>query len=81
VQVQVSIVGETGEELSIVVRDDGVGFDTDTTGEGFGLAGMQERVTLAGGTLDVTSGEHGTVVSARLPARVALDLAQPERTL
>lgn len=40
-----------------------------TTGEGFGLAGMRERVSLAGGTLSVDSGEQGTLVKARLPAR------------
>lgn len=74
------LAGETDEELSIEVRDDGVGFDPETIGDGFGLAGMQERVTLAGGTLSVVSGEHGTVVSARMPARIEPRVAQPERT-
>jgi signal transduction histidine kinase len=63
-------VGESGEELSIEVQDDGAGFDPQTTNHGFGLAGMQERVTLAGGTLSVESGEWGTLISARLPARI-----------
>ncbi len=35
--------------------------------EGFGLAGMRERVSLAGGTLSIESDEHGTLLSARLP--------------
>ena len=30
---------------------------------------MQERVSLAGGTLSIDSGERGTLISARLPAR------------
>ncbi|HEV3318831.1 MAG TPA: GAF domain-containing protein [Solirubrobacteraceae bacterium] len=74
-------VTESDGELSIEVRDDGAGFDPETTSHGFGLAGMQERVTLAGGTLSVESGERGTVVSARLPARVEPRAAQPERTV
>ena len=49
------------------MRDDGAGFDPETASHGFGLAGMQERVSLAGGTLSVDSGERGTVLSARLP--------------
>ena len=63
------LVGESDGELLVEVRDDGAGFDTETASHGFGLAGMRERVDLAGGTLSVDSGEQGTVVSARLPAR------------
>ena len=52
------------------VSDDGVGFDTTKRTEGFGLLGMRERVELAGGTLDLTSGpDEGTSVRATLPAR------------
>jgi signal transduction histidine kinase len=67
-RVQVT-VRESGGELSIEVRDDGAGFDPETTSRDFGLAGMQERVTLAGGTLSVESDERGTLVAARLPVR------------
>ncbi len=74
-RVRVAITESDGE-LSIEVRDDGAGFDPETTNHGFGLAGMQERATLAGGTLSVESGAHGTVVSARLPRAV-----QPKRTV
>ncbi|HEY2536931.1 MAG TPA: GAF domain-containing sensor histidine kinase [Solirubrobacteraceae bacterium] len=77
-RVRVAITEADGE-LLIEVRDDGAGFDPATTSHGFGLAGMQERVTLAGGALSVISGEQGTVISARLPARVAAGAAQPER--
>jgi signal transduction histidine kinase len=61
-------ISEADGQLSIEVQDDGGGFDPETAGHGFGLAGMQERVSLAGGTLSVDSGERGTVLSARLPA-------------
>jgi len=62
-------VSESSGELLVEVRDDGAGFDPETASRGFGLAGMQERVSLAGGTLSVESGERGTLVTARLPAR------------
>lgn len=54
-------------ELRIEVSDDGVGFDPRARTNGFGLAGMRERVALAGGELELTSGEGGTCVRVRLP--------------
>ncbi|MFI5008906.1 MAG: GAF domain-containing protein [Solirubrobacterales bacterium] len=60
-------IGGSDEEVSIEVQDDGTGFDTDTKTEGFGLAGMRERVSLAGGTLKISSGEQGTLVRICLP--------------
>jgi signal transduction histidine kinase len=60
-------IAESEGELSIEVGDDGAGFDTAVKTEGFGLAGMRERASLAGGTLSVSSGEGGTVVRVRLP--------------
>jgi signal transduction histidine kinase len=63
------------DELLIEVRDDGQGFDTEVKSEGFGLAGIQERVYLAGGSLELESGAQGTLLSARLPVRTAADAA------
>jgi signal transduction histidine kinase len=63
-------VGELGGELLVEVQDDGAGFDAEEGGEGFGLAGMRERVGLANGTLSITSGGEGTLIKACLPARV-----------
>ena len=57
-------------ELVIEVQDDGRGFDRASRPSGFGLAGMHERVTLVGGSLDIESDESGTRVRARLPARL-----------
>jgi signal transduction histidine kinase len=64
--VRVSL-GIDGEDLLVAVEDDGRGFDVAARPGGFGLAGMRERVDLAGGVLDLASGEHGTRVLARLP--------------
>ncbi len=60
-------VGVSGEELQIEVQDDGAGFDTDGASDGFGLTGMRERVALAGGSMSISSGERGTLVTACLP--------------
>jgi signal transduction histidine kinase len=56
-------------EVLVEVRDDGQGFDTTDKKDGFGLTGLAERVYLAGGTLELDSGEQGTRVRALLPAR------------
>jgi signal transduction histidine kinase len=62
-------VNESDGQLSVEVQDDGSGFDPETASHGFGLAGMHERVNLAGGTLSIDSSPHGTLLRARLPAR------------
>jgi signal transduction histidine kinase len=64
--VRVSLTEADGNML-IEVQDDGSGFDPDAASGGFGLGGMRERVALAGGTLGIDSGEHGTTVTASLP--------------
>jgi signal transduction histidine kinase len=70
-------VKESDGELLIEVQDDGAGFDHDLANDGFGLAGMRERVALAGGTLSIDSGEHGTLVRACLSARRRGQVAGP----
>jgi signal transduction histidine kinase len=57
------------DAVDVSVVDDGIGFDTDAAAhDGFGLAGMRERVELAGGELSVLPGAGaGTVIRARLP--------------
>jgi signal transduction histidine kinase len=63
---------ETAEAVVLEVHDDGVGFDPATEQlsglDHFGLAGMRERVELAGGTWTVWSRPGaGTVLTASLP--------------
>ncbi len=64
--VRVAVTDRDGE-LLLEVQDDGAGFDPAASSDGFGLAGMRERVALSGGTLSVDTGEHGTLVRACLP--------------
>jgi signal transduction histidine kinase len=61
---------ESGEKLRLRVSDQGRGFDPSARTDGFGLVGMRERVTLAGGTLELQSSPGaGTTIAAILPAR------------
>ncbi|MFZ5817590.1 MAG: ATP-binding protein [Bacillota bacterium] len=57
-----------GRWLTVEVADDGTGIDPRKQEKGIGLAGLRERVTLAGGTLTIQSGPRtGTRVYAELP--------------
>ena len=61
--------------VSVVVEDDGVGFDVGAVtrlrpGEHLGLLGMDERVSILGGTLDIESSVGGgTTIIAKVPLR------------
>ena len=51
------------KSLSLIVEDDGVGFDLGTVPtDRFGIRIMRERAALAGGTLSIISGSGGTSV-------------------
>jgi signal transduction histidine kinase len=65
------VVRESAEEILIEVHDDGGGFAVGAKSSGFGLAGMRERIALAGGSLCIDSDDRGTLVRARLPTGVA----------
>lgn len=61
--------------VSVVVEDDGGGFDVEAVtklrpGEHLGLLGMDERVSILGGTLDIESCVGGgTAIIAKVPLR------------
>ncbi|WP_432824634.1 sensor histidine kinase [Dactylosporangium sp. CA-092794] len=59
----------TPSGLILRVSDDGRGFDPAASPGGFGLSGLRERVTAAGGALDVrSSAGAGATVTVELPA-------------
>jgi signal transduction histidine kinase len=64
-------VGLDDHCVTVEVQDDGIGFDPTSETSGFGLAGMRERVYLAGGELQIEPADQGTLVRARLPVREA----------
>jgi signal transduction histidine kinase len=63
-----------GASLRMVIRDDGVGFDPEVTrinaltGTSIGILGMQDRVNILGGALDIRSAPGtGTEVRVDIP--------------
>ena len=63
------VLERRGRTLSLVIEDDGVGFDTSTISNTMiGLVGMRERAAVVGGSFDIepTAG-GGTTVLARVP--------------
>jgi PAS domain S-box-containing protein len=71
--IQVALEGSEGD-LSLIISDDGVGFDLNEAkmAAGLGLISMRERVHLAGGEFKIDSepGE-GTCIMARVPLPTA----------
>ncbi|GAA1213937.1 sensor histidine kinase [Rhodoglobus aureus] len=53
--------------VSILVTDDGEGFDTEKARTGFGLEGMSERLALVSGQLTIDSSRAGTILHATIP--------------
>lgn len=69
-QLEVELVVRAGR-ASLVVKDDGVGFDAEAAakGPGLGLVGIRERAELLGGTCRVESSRgKGTTISIDVPA-------------
>jgi nitrate/nitrite-specific signal transduction histidine kinase len=63
-------VEQEGDEVEMVLRDDGVGFDVEAPGpEGhYGMTMMRERATVGGGTFAIRSGPgEGTTITVRFP--------------
>jgi two-component system sensor histidine kinase UhpB len=78
-------LGQAADHVDLVIRDDGLGFDPQTArhratlGEGFGLAGIQERAELLGGGAAIQSQPgHGTIIRVWIP--IASPLSEHDRT-
>ena len=65
-----------GDDVSLDIRDDGIGFDTNgastyAASHGFGLAGIRQRIERIAGRVDIeTEPGAGTAVSAQVPSVV-----------
>ena len=65
VQITLTYLGDT---LLLDVADDGTGFDVGAATDGYGLAGMRQRLSRVGGTLTVESSPgSGTILNASVP--------------
>jgi two-component system sensor histidine kinase UhpB len=77
---------EDESEVRLLIRDDGVGFDTAAVrqrileGASFGVLGMQERVTLLGGRFEIDSiPAQGTTILVRIPVELQLPQSRSDR--
>ncbi|GAC1575358.1 MAG: hypothetical protein NVS3B24_03890 [Candidatus Dormibacteria bacterium] len=76
------VLASRGQSVFLAIVDDGIGFDhlapsTPDPARWAGLATMQERALLAGGSCDVISAVGaGTVVIVAVPANPSADMAQ-----
>lgn len=68
-EIGVSLTADDGL-VSLEVRDDGIGFDTNSKSRGHGLANMRTRAKLFGGSLELTSApDEGTTLRFAIPIR------------
>jgi PAS domain S-box-containing protein len=69
------VLERSAEHLSLIIEDNGVGFDpsnAEAVGEGLGLIGMRERAALVGADLQIESAPgSGTTVIVRAPVGAA----------
>ncbi len=69
--VHVSLYAE-GNDLVMVVKDDGKGFQESKAGSSLGILGMKERAQGCGGELSIASSTgKGTTVTVRVPMQVS----------
>ena len=68
------VVDRRDQQLHLLIQDDGVGFDVPEVlkqasgGASLGLLGMQERVSLVEGQIEIKSSPgHGTEIGVRFP--------------
>jgi len=64
------VLAQRGSTIAATVDDDGQGFDpNDVRADALGLTGMQERLALLGGNLEIESAPgSGTTIAAQVPA-------------
>ncbi len=70
-------IQKNGADLYLTIRDDGIGFNVDEAkekaihGGSLGVLGMQERSSLAGGSLEIQSAlNQGTEIRVKIPCRI-----------
>ena len=67
-QVWVDVAVEE-DQVTLTIQDNGVGFSEEKPqSNGIGLAGLRERITIAGGTFTINSApKRGTIITAQFP--------------
>jgi Signal transduction histidine kinase len=64
-----------GDEINLMISDNGIGFDTSTIPDGIGLKNIKERMQLMGGTAFIdTKLNYGTTITLELPIKQKMRL-------
>ncbi len=68
----------SSDRLELLIRDNGVGFDTSQRTNGIGLTNMRSRAAILGGTVEIQSQVHkGTTVFTYFPIKIVGDKCYP----
>lgn len=79
--VQLAIATET-DSVHLTIRDNGQGFVPDRTPSGYGLQGMQERISALGGRFDLSSAPGaGCQIYVQIPIEVRTAIGFPTTVL
>ncbi|MEC1180169.1 sensor histidine kinase [Metasolibacillus meyeri] len=62
-------IAQTGNEVVVVVKDNGIGIPNRVTDGGSGLKGMQERLEFINGTAELTN-DNGALLTIRVPLTI-----------
>ncbi|WP_425392572.1 ATP-binding protein [Ekhidna sp.] len=60
-------MSEFEDHVGFFIADNGIGFDPEKSFEGNGIRNMKERVKLANGTIDIRTGNKGTIIEVEIP--------------
>ncbi len=71
-KIAIVLLVESPAQITLMIEDDGAGFDTATVGPGMGLLNMRERAEDTGAAFSVSSGRSGTRVRVALSCHAAV---------
>ena len=74
-------LAQQGRKLLLTIADDGGGLKSSDPGGGMGLAGMRERMRIAGGKLEIQSNASGVTVTAEVNLDEAAQRAEADPSL
>ena len=70
-KVSLSLYEEVSNEIILLIKDDGIGFNLDRAKKGVGLNSLTERVKKIGGQLNIISNKNGTEIIITKPVHAA----------
>ncbi|MBS4062577.1 MAG: PAS domain S-box protein [Bacteroidetes bacterium] len=73
-------LARTKKRVALTIEDNGQGFHPDPAKKGIGILGIQERLALLGGRLEILQGARGgTRLKAIIPTRAGFDIQEHDK--